>query len=67
MISVPAKYLSFCRSLLTKPETPRKIGLVYRPKDVEGKKDGTSRLQRAGGCCEPVGEPRGSLLPEFPA
>lgn len=27
-------------------------------KDVEGKKDGDSRLQRAGGRCEPVGELR---------
>lgn len=26
-------------------------------KDVEGKKDGNSRPQRAGGCCEPVGSP----------
>lgn len=56
--------------LLTKSKTPRKIALVNSSqmvkwfKDKEGKKDGTSCLQRAGGRCEPVGEFRGSLLPE---
>ena len=40
---------------LDKPEKPPYNGAV---KDVEGKKDGNSCPQRAGGCCEPVGEPR---------
>ena len=40
---------------LDKPGKPPYNGAV---KDVEGKKDGNSRPQRAGGCCEPVGEPR---------
>ena len=39
-------------NLLTKAETPRKIGAV---KDFDGKRRGNARLQRAGGRCKPVG------------
>ena len=43
----------FPRFPLTKQKKPHKIKYIN---DFEGKKDGISRLQRAGGCCEPVGE-----------